>query len=128
MIVALLTLLLTTLALDFAGAIDGSRDRGDAAGWADPGSGPAGGAWAGGLLALRASAWTTEDVATEPATPGRGFWGRIAAFVRRRPVVWVVGSAALLGVLALGNIGTPEVFNFLTGFRSPTPSAAGYAC
>jgi RND superfamily putative drug exporter len=66
--------------------------------------------------------------ATEPNAPAaRGFWGRIAAFVTRRPVVSVVSSALLLLVLALGNLGVPEVFNFLTGFRSPTPSAAGYA-
>ncbi|HKT40004.1 MAG TPA: MMPL family transporter, partial [Ktedonobacterales bacterium] len=69
---------------------------------------------------------TTEDTATEVAAAGRGFWGRVAAFVTRRPVVSVIGSAALLALLALGNIGVPEVFNFLTGFRSPTPSAAGY--
>lgn len=69
---------------------------------------------------------TSEDTATEVAAAGRGFWGRIAAFVTRRPVVSVVGSTALLALLALGNIGVPEVFNFLTGFRSPTPSAAGY--
>ncbi len=69
---------------------------------------------------------TTEDVAAATASAGRGFWGRIATFVTRRPVVSVAGSVALLGVLALGNIGVPEVFNFLTGFRSPTPSAAGY--
>lgn len=57
---------------------------------------------------------------------GRGFWGRVATFVGRRPGVAVAGSALLLGVLALGNIGTPEVYNFLTGFRKPTPSAEGY--
>lgn len=57
---------------------------------------------------------------------GRGFWGRIATVVGRRPGVAVVASTLLLGVLALGNIGTPEVYNFLTGFRKPTPSAEGY--
>lgn len=57
---------------------------------------------------------------------GRGFWGRVATFVGRRPGVAVVGSTLLLGVLALGNIGTPEVYNFLTGFRKSTPSAEGY--
>lgn len=58
---------------------------------------------------------------------GRGFWGRIATVVGRRPGLAAAGSILLLGVLALGNIGTPEVFNFLTGFRKPTPSAEGYA-
>ncbi|MGE5333856.1 MAG: MMPL family transporter, partial [Nitrososphaerota archaeon] len=59
-------------------------------------------------------------------TATRGFWGRIAVFVTRRPVISVIGSTVFLVVLALGNLGVPEVFNFLTGFRSPTPSAAGY--
>jgi uncharacterized membrane protein YdfJ with MMPL/SSD domain len=57
---------------------------------------------------------------------GRGFWGRVAAFVGRRPGVAVIGSTLLLAVLALGNLGTPEVYNFLTGFRKSTPSAEGY--
>ena len=88
------------------------------------------------LLALlgRAAFWpfmprySAEDAAAEVGgtAAGRGFWGRIAAFVTRRPVISVVGSLALLSVLALGNLGVSEVFNFLTGFRSPTPSAAGY--
>lgn len=56
----------------------------------------------------------------------RGFWGRIATIVTRRPALSVIASTLLLAVMALGNQGVAEVFNFLTGFRSPTPSAAGY--
>lgn len=63
---------------------------------------------------------------TDVTPSARGFWGRIAAFVTRRPAVSVVGSAVLLAALALGNVGVSEVFNFLTGFRQPTPSASGY--
>jgi len=84
------------------------------------------------LLAIlgRAAFWPlvpkVRDTATEEAGRGRGFWGRLATIVGRRPGVAVVGSVLLLGVLALGNLGTSEVFNFLTGFRKPTPSAEGY--
>ena len=84
------------------------------------------------LLAIlgRAAFWPivpkVRDAATEEAERGRGFWGRLATAVGRRPGVAVVGSVLLLGVLALGNLGVPEVFNFLTGFRKPTPSAEGY--
>ena len=84
------------------------------------------------LLAIlgRAAFWPlvpqVHDAATAEAGRGRGFWGRLATGVGRRPGVAVVGSIILLGVLALGNLGTVEVFNFLTGFRKPTPSAAGY--
>lgn len=55
-----------------------------------------------------------------------GFWGRIATFVARRPGFALSVSAVILAILAVGYAGTPEVFNFLTGFRSPTGSAAGY--
>ncbi len=86
------------------------------------------------LLAIlgRAAFWPLvpklRDTAERPEEgAGRGFWGRIAALVIRRPGLAVVGSVLLLGILALGNIGTPEVFNFLTGFRKSTPSAEGYA-
>lgn len=84
------------------------------------------------LLAIlgRAAFWPlvpqVRDAATAEAGRGRGFWGWLATGVGRRPGVAVVGSIILLGVLALGNLGTVEVFNFLTGFRKPTPSAAGY--
>ena len=83
------------------------------------------------LLAIlgRAAFWPLIPKVREDAAEvgnARGFWGRLAAVVGRRPGVAVVGSVLLLGVLALGNLGTQEVFNFLTGFRKPTPSAEGY--
>ena len=64
--------------------------------------------------------------AVEPA-PERGFWARLGRFVARRRVVAVTGSLALLGILALGNIGSVPTFNFLTAFRQPTDSSRGYA-
>ncbi len=84
------------------------------------------------ILAIlgRAAFWPlvpqVRDAAMEEAGRGRGFWGRLATAVGRRPGVAVVGSILLLGVLSLGNLGVSEVFNFLTGFRKPTPSAEGY--
>jgi len=84
------------------------------------------------ILAIlgRAAFWPlvpqVRDAATEEVGRGRGFWGRLATAVGRRPGVAVAGSVILLTVLALGNLGTVEVFNFLTGFRKPTPSAEGY--
>lgn len=62
----------------------------------------------------------------EEVAPAKGFWGRIAAWVTRHPVTAVVASVIFLGVLTLGNIGTTQVYNFLTGFRKSTPSLEGY--
>jgi RND superfamily putative drug exporter len=126
-IVALLTLLLTTLTL--------YRGLGPTLALGIAVMLVAGLTFVPALLAIlgRAAFWpfvpklhpdTAEQVA---ASVGRGFWGRIASVVVQRPGLAVAGSVLLLGVLALGNLGTPEVFNFLTGFRKPTPSAAGYA-
>ncbi len=69
---------------------------------------------------------TTAERATEAVTPERGFWGRIARFVVRRPVWSVAGSLIFLGVLALGNLGVRPDFNSLTDLRNPTPSTDGY--
>ncbi len=66
------------------------------------------------------------QAAVEPA-PERGFWANLGHFVARRRVVAVAGSLVLLGILALGNIGSVPTFNFLTAFRQPTDSASGYA-
>ena len=62
----------------------------------------------------------------EDVAPVRGFWGRTAAWVTRHPVTAFVASVIFLSVLALGNLGTTQVYNFLTGFRKPTPSLEGY--
>ena len=57
----------------------------------------------------------------------RGFWGRLGRWVAARPVLAVVFSTLLLGVLALGNIGSQPSLNFLTSFRATTDSTTGYA-
>ena len=43
----------------------------------------------------------------------------------KRPAITLVGSLVLLIVFALGNLGVVENYNFLTGLRGPTESAAG---
>jgi uncharacterized membrane protein YdfJ with MMPL/SSD domain len=59
-------------------------------------------------------------------TPGVSFWSAIARLVRRYPRLAIAGSTLLLGMMALGNLGVNDVYNFLTGFRQPTQSASGY--
>jgi RND superfamily putative drug exporter len=57
----------------------------------------------------------------------QGFWGGLGSWVSRHRVLAVVSSAGLLGVLALGNIGSQPSLNFLTSFRVSTDSTIGYA-
>lgn len=57
----------------------------------------------------------------------RGFWGRLGQWVACHRVLAVVSSTLLLGVLALGNIGSQPSLNFLTSFRVSTDSTSGYA-
>ena len=52
-------------------------------------------------------------------------WGRIAAIVDARPKSVLAGALALLIVLSAGMVGYKESYNFLTGFRVDTDSAAG---
>jgi uncharacterized membrane protein YdfJ with MMPL/SSD domain len=59
------------------------------------------------------------------AAADRGLWGRIAAAVTKRPAITLAGSLVLLIVFALGNLGVVENYNFLTGLRGSTESAAG---
>nr|BBH87672.1 hypothetical protein KTC_24230 [Thermosporothrix sp. COM3] len=61
---------------------------------------------------------------TKKARPG--LWERVASLVTRRPALSALCSAFLLVILALGNLGIPQVFNTLTGFRSATDSNEGY--
>jgi RND superfamily putative drug exporter len=123
-IVALLTLLLTTLTL--------YRGLGPTLAFGVAIMLLAGLTLVPALLAIlgRAAFWPLipklRDGDISEAGQRRGLWGRLATTVGRRPGVAVVGSIILLGVLALGNLGVSEVFNFLTGFRKPTPSAEGY--
>ncbi len=56
-----------------------------------------------------------------------GFWGRLGAWTARHRVVALVGSVALLSVLALGNLGIARSYNFLTSFRDKTDATTGYA-
>jgi uncharacterized membrane protein YdfJ with MMPL/SSD domain len=57
----------------------------------------------------------------------RGFWGRLGQWVARHRVLAVVSSTVLLGILALGNIGSQPSLNFLTSFRVATDSTRGYS-
>lgn len=52
-------------------------------------------------------------------------WGRIASIVDARPKSVLAGALALLFVLSAGMVGYKESYNFLTGFRVDTDSAAG---
>ena len=52
-------------------------------------------------------------------------WGRIASIVDARPKSVLAGALALLIVLSAGMVGYKESYNFLTGFRVDTDSAAG---
>ncbi|HEY7850352.1 MAG TPA: MMPL family transporter [Ktedonobacterales bacterium] len=56
-----------------------------------------------------------------------GFWGRLGVWTARHRVVALVGSVALLGVLALGNLGVARSYNFLTSFRATTDATTGFA-
>ncbi|HEY0753959.1 MAG TPA: MMPL family transporter [Ktedonobacteraceae bacterium] len=57
----------------------------------------------------------------------RGFWGHLGQWVARHRVLAVISSVLLLGVFALGNIGSQPSLNFLTSFRATTDSTSGYA-
>lgn len=52
-------------------------------------------------------------------------WSRVAGFVDRKPKAVLAGTLALLIVLSMGMLNYKESFNFLTGFRVDTDSAAG---
>ncbi|MEO8971901.1 MAG: MMPL family transporter [Ktedonobacteraceae bacterium] len=68
----------------------------------------------------------TSEQAQRSATP-RGFWGRLGVWTAKHRVLAAASSLLLLGILALGNIGSQPTFNFLTAFRDPTDSSNGYA-
>ena len=52
-------------------------------------------------------------------------WEKISSFVEARPKAVLAGALALLIVLSAGLVGYKESYNFLTGFRVDTDSAAG---
>lgn len=56
----------------------------------------------------------------------RGFWGRLGLWTVRHRVAAVLGSTAVLVVLALGNIGSQPSFNLLAAVRVPTDSGRGF--
>lgn len=63
--------------------------------------------------------------AQRAAAADRSLWGHIATLVTKRPAIALAGTLILLLVFALGNLGVIEDYNFLTGLRAPTESAAG---
>jgi putative drug exporter of the RND superfamily len=70
---------------------------------------------------------TDQEIATRSATENlHGFWATMARFVTSRPLVAVVGSVVLLGLLALGDIGVAADYNSLTDLSKPTQSTDGY--
>ena len=67
------------------------------------------------------------EVAAKPdVTSLHGFWGRLGAWTAKHRIAAVVSSIALLGIFTLGNIGSQPSYNFLTAFRKPTDSGAGF--
>ena len=52
-------------------------------------------------------------------------WEKVSSFVDARPKAVLAGALALLVVLSAGLVGYKESYNFLTGFRVDTDSAAG---
>lgn len=76
------------------------------------------------LVAGRAAFWPggQEKAVRRVDSP---LWRRIADTVDARPKAVLAGSLALLLLLSAGLIGYKESFNFLTGFRVDTDSAAG---
>ncbi len=68
------------------------------------------------------------QIAAKPdVTSLHGFWGRLGAWTAKHRVAAVVSSVALLGIFTLGNIGSLPSYNFLTAFRKPTDSGAGFS-
>ena len=56
----------------------------------------------------------------------KGFWNRTGGIATGHPVATVWISSLFLFGLGLGNLGVKDVYNFLTGFRQPTDSLWGY--
>ncbi len=71
--------------------------------------------------------YSPEGVTKQEVTSLRGFWGRLGSWTAKHRIVAVVSSVVLLGIFALGNIGSLPSYNFLTAFRKPTDSGSGFA-
>ncbi len=76
------------------------------------------------LVAGRAAFWPGGRERATARVDSR-LWRRVAAMVDVRPVLTLLASLAVLIALSAGMAGYKESFNFLTGFRVDTDSAAG---
>ena len=70
--------------------------------------------------------YNAEEAAKPDVTSLHGFWGRLGAWTAKHRIAAVVSSVVLLSIFALGNIGSLPSYNFLTAFRKPTDSGAGF--
>lgn len=77
------------------------------------------------VLSGRALFWPRSLARVRAAQGPSRVWSRVAGLVVARSRAVVVATAVALGVLSLGLTGYQETFNFLTGFRVATSSAAG---
>ncbi len=71
--------------------------------------------------------YNPQAAATPDVTSLHGFWGRLGAWTAKHRIAAVVSSIVLLGIFTLGNIGSLPSYNFLTAFRKPTDSGAGFS-
>ena len=71
--------------------------------------------------------YNAQETAKPDVTALRGFWGRLGAWTAKHRIAAVVSSVALLAIFTLGNIGSQPSYNFLTAFRKPTDSGAGFS-
>ncbi len=71
--------------------------------------------------------YNLQTAAKSDVTLLHGFWGRLGAWTAKHRIAAVVSSIALLGIFTLGNIGSLPSYNFLTAFRKPTDSGAGFS-
>lgn len=76
------------------------------------------------LVAGRAAFWPGGRERATARVDSR-LWRRVATMVDARPVLTLLASLAVLVALGAGMAGYKESFNFLTGFRVDTDSAAG---
>ncbi len=84
------------------------------------------------VLLGRAAYWpfvpryNPQAITQSEVTSLRGFWGRLGTWTAKHRIAAVVSSLLLLGIFTLGNIGSQPSYNFLTAFRKPTDSGAGF--
>ena len=71
--------------------------------------------------------YNPQGITQQEVTSLRGFWGRLGTWTAKHRIAAVVSSLLLLGIFTLGNIGSQPSYNFLTAFRKPTDSGAGFS-